>query len=59
MALKEEIKHLMEIYQDEIDKLEEDRRNEGIGTGNILRTGKIGAYGKVVHDLTDMLEVAE
>lgn len=54
------IKTLIEEYQDIIHNLEEERRNEkGISTGNILRTGQIGAYGKVVHDLTDMLEVAE
>lgn len=57
MTIEEKIKALIDKYEDIINDLQEDRRNEkGISTANILRTGQIGAYGKTVCDLRDMLE---
>jgi len=55
-----DIQWLIELYQDEINKLEEERRtNKGIGFGDAMNCGKIGAYGRVVADLKDLLEVEE
>lgn len=57
MTDKTDIQWLIELYQDEIDKLEEERRmNKGIGFGDAMNCGKIGAYGRVVADLKDLLE---
>ena len=55
--LRKEIEWLIDEYQDEINRLEEDRRQDrSIGFGNAIRCGKIGAYGKAVEDLTALLE---
>lgn len=57
MIDKTDIQWLIELYQDEIDQLEEERRtNKGIGFGDAMNCGKIGAYGRVVADLKDLLE---
>ena len=55
-TLKDNIKWLIGIYQDEIHKAEEDRLREGISISNAFLTGKIGAYGKAVADLRDLIE---
>lgn len=56
-GFKKNIEWLIEQYQDEIRKLHEARNeNRGIGFDNALMTGKIGAYGRVVEDLKELLE---
>ena len=58
--VKSDIESLIDDYQDEINRLEEDRRQDrGIGFGNAILCGKIGAYGKAVADLKDLLEGVE
>ena len=58
--LRKGIEWIMDEYQDEINRLEEDRReNRGIGFDDALTCGKIGAYGKAVADLKDLLEGEE
>jgi len=60
MTIEKKIKALIDKYEDIINDLQDGRRNEkGISTANILRTGQIGAYGKAVCDLRDMLEGEE
>lgn len=57
MTDKTDIQRLIELYQDEIDQLEEERRtNKGIGFGDAMNCGKIGAYARVVEDLKELLE---
>ena len=57
---RKSLEWLIGIYQDEINRLEEDRqRDRGIGFGNALLTGKIGAYGRVIADLKELLEGEE
>ena len=52
MIDRKDIEWLIEQYQDEVNKLEEERRtNRGIGFGDAMNCGKIGAYGRVVADL--------
>ena len=58
--LRKEIEWLIDEYQDEVNKLEEERRTyRGIGFGDAMNCGKIGAYGKAVADLKDLLEGVE
>ena len=57
---RKSIEWLIGIYQDEIHRLEEDRQRErGIVFAIALLTGKIGAYGRVVADLKELLEGEE
>ena len=59
-GFKKDIEWLIEQYQDEVNKLEEERRtNRGIGFGDAMNCGKIGAYGRVVADLKGLLESEE
>ena len=58
--IKSDIGSLIDNYQDEVNRLQEHRReNRGIGFDNALTCGKIGAYGKAVADLRDLLEGVE
>ena len=58
--MKERINALIAEYQDAIELLEQDRREEKfISVSNAYRTAKIGAYQKVVEDLTGILEGEE
>ena len=57
--MTENIKWLIEEYQHEIETLEEDRKDGGIGFCNAICTAKIGVYGKVIKDLQSLLEVSE
>ena len=58
--LRKGIEELIDEYQDEINKLQEDRRQDrGVGFGDAILCGKIGAYGKAVADLKDLLEGVE
>ena len=55
--MKERINALIAEYQDAIELLEQDRREEMfLSVANAYRTAKIGAYQKVVEDLTGILE---
>ena len=59
-TLRKGIEELLDEYQDEINRLEEERReNRGIGFDDAIRCGKIGAYGKAFADLTDLLQGEE
>ena len=51
-----DIERLIEEYQQTIELLEEDRKNDGITISNAYRTAKIGVYGKVIEDLRAVLE---
>ena len=58
--MKERINALIAEYLDAIELLEQDRREEKfISVSNAYRTAKIGAYQKVVEDLTGILEGEE
>ena len=58
--LRKGIEELIEDYQDEVNRLQEDRReNRSVGFDGALTCGKIGAYGKAVADLKDLLEGVE
>lgn len=58
--MKERINALIAEYQDAIELLEQDRREEKfISVANAYRTAKIGVYQKVVEDLTGILEGEE
>lgn len=51
------IENLLESYKDEVDEMREYRRkNPGINLNDAMTTGKIGAYGRVIADLTELLE---
>ena len=56
-GFKKGIEWLIEQYQDEVNELEEERRmNKGIGFGDAMNCGKIGAYARVIEDLKELLE---
>ena len=58
--MKEDIKWLIEKYQDEIERLDEERKNcRTSGFGDAMAAGKIGAYTRVVNELTELLEDEE
>ena len=57
--LRKGIEELIDDYQHEINEMEEDRMREGVSVSNAFLTGKIGAYGKAVADLKDLLEGVE
>ena len=58
--MRDKIEWLIEEYQHKIDELEEYRQEErSIGFGNAMATAKIGAYGKVIEDLKQVLEDEE
>ena len=58
--MKERINALIAEYQDAIELMEQDRREEKfISVSNAYRTAKIGVYQKVVEDLTGILEGEE
>ena len=58
--MKERINALIAEYQDAIELLEQDRREEMfLSVANAYRTAKIGAYQKVVEDLIGILEGEE
>ena len=57
--MQEKIKELIEEYSNIIDDLEEDRKHEGLTISNAYRTAKIGVFGKVIADLTALLEGGE
>ena len=54
-----DIERLIEEYQQTIELLEEDRKNDGVTISNAYRTAKIGVYAKVVEDLKAVLEEGE
>ena len=54
-----DIERLIEEYQQTIELLEEDRKNDGVTISNAYRTAKIGVYGKVIEDLRAVLEGEE
>ena len=54
-----DIERLIEEYQQNIELLEEDRKNDKLTVSNAYRTAKIGVYQKVVEDLTGILEGEE
>lgn len=53
--MEDKIKWLLEQYQNEVDKLDEDRKNEGISMSNTYRVGQIDAYNLVIADLVELL----
>ena len=57
--MRENIEWLIEQYQHEINELEEDRMQESVSVSNAYRTGKIGAYARVIADLKGLLESEE
>lgn len=57
--LRKGIEWLIDDYQHKINEMEEDRMREGVSVSNAFLTGKIGAYGKAVADLRDLLEGVE
>ena len=57
--MRDKIKWLIEQYQEAIELLEEDRKNEKLTISNVHRTAKIGVYGKVIEDLKALLEEGE
>ena len=60
MINKTDIQWLIELYIGEIELLEEERRtNKGIGFGDAMNCGKIGAYGRVIADLKGLLDESE
>lgn len=60
MIDRKDIEWLIDQYQDEINKLEEERRTyRGIGFGDAMNCGKIGAYGRVIADLKGLLDESE
>lgn len=54
-----DIERLIEEYQQNIELLEEDRKNDKLTVSNAYRTAKIGVYAKVVEDLKAVLEEGE
>lgn len=54
-----DIERLIEEYQQTIELLEEDRKNDKMTVSNAYRTAKIGVYGKVIEDLRAVLEGEE
>jgi len=50
-----DIERLIEEYQQTIELLEEDRKNDKLTVSNAYRTAKIGVYGKVIEDLRAVL----
>ena len=54
-----DIERLIEEYQQTIELLEEDRKNDKLTVSNAYRTAKIGVYAKVVEDLKAVLEEGE
>ena len=59
MIDRKDIEWLIDQYQDEVNKLEEDRMREGVSVSNAYKTGKIGAYGRVIADLKGLLDESE
>ena len=57
--LRKGIEELIDDYQHEINEMEEDRMREGVSVSNAFLTGKIGAYGKAIADLRELLEGVE
>lgn len=57
--MTEQIKTLISEYTEAINLLEEDRRNDKLTISNAYRVAKIGVYGKVIEDLTGILEGEE
>lgn len=59
--MRENIEWLIGQYTDEIEKLEQSRREDcpNIGASNAYLTAKIGVYGKVVNDLQTLLDESE
>ena len=61
--MRENIEWLIGQYTDEIEKLEQSRREDclkvGISISNAYLTAKIGVYGKVVNDLRTLLDESE
>lgn len=57
--IKSDIEWLIDEYQHKINEMEEDRMREGVSVSNAFLTGKIGAYGRAVADLKDLLEGVE
>lgn len=53
------IKWLIEQYEAEIEKCEEDRRNMPMSPVQACLTGKVGVYAKVVADLKELIESEE
>lgn len=49
--MNDKIQALIEEYQEAIELLEEDRKNDKLTISNAYRTAKIGVYGKVIEDL--------
>ena len=58
-SLRKGIEWLIDEYQHKINEMEEDRMREGVSVSNAFLTGKIGADGKAVADLRDLLEGVE
>ena len=54
-----DIERLIEEYQQNIELLEEDRKNDKLTVSNAYRTAKIGVYGKVIEDLRAVLKGEE
>lgn len=59
--MRENIEWLIEQYTDEIERLEQSRREDclNVGATNAYLTAKIGVYGKVVNDLQSILDESE
>jgi hypothetical protein len=59
--MRENIEWLIGQYKDEIEKLQQSRREDclNVGATNAYLTAKIGVYGKVVNDLQTLLEESE
>ena len=56
MKTIQSINWLIEQYRQNIEKLEEDRKQDTMTISNAYRVAKIGVYSKVVEDLQAVLE---
>lgn len=59
MKTIQNINWLIEQYRQNIEKLEEDRKQDAMTISNAYRVAKIGVYSKVVEDLQAVLEEGE
>ena len=59
MKLIQSLNWLIEQYRQNIEKLEEDRKQDAMTISNAYRVAKIGVYSKVVEDLQAVLEEGE